>query len=136
MVINPIVGVYIPIIRIPIKGGMTIPNIATFDRGTNRSDLALLFFFFFGRFSARLDMRCYCLWLSFCQADCFPFPPHGRRGVQGRFASFFWNRKKTLNISQLIYLHNIYIYIYNIHGGPLPLINGVITPISSFFFTR
>ena len=29
MVINPIVGVYIPIIRIPIKGGMTIPNIAT-----------------------------------------------------------------------------------------------------------
>ena len=34
MVINPIVGVYIPIIRIPIKGGMAIPNIATFDRGT------------------------------------------------------------------------------------------------------
>ena len=34
MVINPIVGVYIPIIRIPIKGVMTIPNIATFDRGT------------------------------------------------------------------------------------------------------
>ena len=36
MVINPIVGVYIPIIRIPIKGGMTIPNIATFDHGTFR----------------------------------------------------------------------------------------------------
>ena len=35
MVINPIVGVYIPIIRIPIKGVMTIPNIATFDRGTS-----------------------------------------------------------------------------------------------------
>ena len=34
MVINPIVGAYIPIIRIPIKGGMTIPNIATFDHGT------------------------------------------------------------------------------------------------------
>ena len=34
MVINPIVGVYIAIIRIPIKGGMTIPNIATFDHGT------------------------------------------------------------------------------------------------------
>ena len=34
MVINPIVGVYIPIIRIPIKGGMTIPDIATFDHGT------------------------------------------------------------------------------------------------------
>ena len=32
--INPIVRVYIPIIRIPIKGGMTIPNIATFDHGT------------------------------------------------------------------------------------------------------
>ena len=26
MVINHIVGVYIPIIRIPIKGGMTIPR--------------------------------------------------------------------------------------------------------------
>ncbi len=24
----------LPIIRIPIKGGMTIPNIATFDHGT------------------------------------------------------------------------------------------------------
>ena len=37
MVINPLVGVYIPIIniiRFPIKGGMTIPNIATFDQGT------------------------------------------------------------------------------------------------------
>ena len=33
--INLIVGVYIPIIRIPIKGGMTIPNIATFDHGTS-----------------------------------------------------------------------------------------------------
>ena len=29
------VGVYIPIIRIPIKGGMTIPNIATFDHDTS-----------------------------------------------------------------------------------------------------
>ena len=27
-------GENIPIIRIPIKGGMTIPNIATFDHGT------------------------------------------------------------------------------------------------------
>ena len=35
MVINPIVGVYIPVIRIPIKGGRSpIPNIATFDHGT------------------------------------------------------------------------------------------------------
>ena len=34
MVINPIVGVYIPIIRIPIKGGMTIPNITSLDPGT------------------------------------------------------------------------------------------------------
>ena len=32
--INPIVGVYIPIIRIPIKGGMTIPNTMSFDPGT------------------------------------------------------------------------------------------------------
>ena len=29
------VGVQIPIIRIPTKGGMTIPNIATFDHGTH-----------------------------------------------------------------------------------------------------
>ena len=28
------IGIYIPIIRIPIIGGMTIPNIATFDHGT------------------------------------------------------------------------------------------------------
>ena len=34
MVIHPIVGVYIPIIRIPIKGGMTIPNIASLDPGS------------------------------------------------------------------------------------------------------
>ena len=34
MVINPIVGIYIPMIRIPIKGWMTIPNTATFDHGT------------------------------------------------------------------------------------------------------
>ena len=32
--LNPIVEVYIPIIRIPIKGGKTIPNTATFDHGT------------------------------------------------------------------------------------------------------
>ena len=31
---NQLVGVYIPIIRTPIKGGMTIPNIGTFDHGT------------------------------------------------------------------------------------------------------
>ena len=35
MVINPIVGVYIPIITIPIKGEMTIPNIGSLDPGTN-----------------------------------------------------------------------------------------------------
>ncbi len=35
MVINPIVGVYIPIIRIPvIKGWMTIPNTRSLDPGT------------------------------------------------------------------------------------------------------
>ena len=37
MVINPIVGVYIPIIRIPIKGGMTIPNISLFHIPSNVS---------------------------------------------------------------------------------------------------
>ena len=36
MVITPIVEVYIPIIRIPIKGGMTIPNIGSLDPGTDR----------------------------------------------------------------------------------------------------
>ena len=34
MVINLIVGFYIPIIRIPIKGGMTIPNARSLDPGT------------------------------------------------------------------------------------------------------
>ena len=29
-----VAGSKLPIIRIPIKGGMTIPNIATFDHGT------------------------------------------------------------------------------------------------------
>ena len=34
--INLIIGVYIPIMRIPIKGGRSpIPNIVTFDHGTN-----------------------------------------------------------------------------------------------------
>ena len=42
MVINPIVGVYIPIVRIPIKGGMTIPYIATFDPGTYKGYLLVL----------------------------------------------------------------------------------------------
>ena len=32
--LNPIVGVYIPIKRIPIKGGMTIPNTTSLDPGT------------------------------------------------------------------------------------------------------
>ncbi len=37
MVINPIVGVYIPIIRIPIKGWMTIPNTRSLDPGSHGS---------------------------------------------------------------------------------------------------
>ncbi len=32
--INPIVGVYVPIIRIPIKGWMTIPNTRSLDPGS------------------------------------------------------------------------------------------------------
>ena len=40
---------YIPIIRIPIKGGMTIPNIATFDHGTYQALICLGF------------LRCGCL---------------------------------------------------------------------------
>ena len=32
--INPIVGVYIPIITSPIKGEMTIPNTGSLDPGT------------------------------------------------------------------------------------------------------
>ena len=43
MVINPIVGVYIPIIRIPVKGGMTIPNLATFDHGTDVAWVSIYF---------------------------------------------------------------------------------------------
>ena len=34
MIINLIVGVYISIIRIPIKGGMTIPNTRSLDPGS------------------------------------------------------------------------------------------------------
>ncbi len=34
------IGVYIPIIRIPITGGMTIPNLATFDHGTYDGNLS------------------------------------------------------------------------------------------------
>ena len=51
MVINPIVGVYIPIIRIPIKGGMTIPNTTSLDNGTNDSFFfakSLFFVYHFG----------------------------------------------------------------------------------------
>ena len=36
-----IIGAYMPIIRIPIKGGMTIPNITTFDHGTYRIYIGL-----------------------------------------------------------------------------------------------
>ena len=42
MVINPIVGVYIPIIRIPIKGGMTIPNIRSLDPGTYTTSIYIV----------------------------------------------------------------------------------------------
>ena len=55
MVINRIVGVYAPIIRIPIKGGMTIPNIATFDHGT----YACLFDLTMGRHGARCIIATY-----------------------------------------------------------------------------
>ena len=40
MVIKPIVGVYIPIITVPIKGEMTIPNIGSLDPGTYINSLA------------------------------------------------------------------------------------------------
>ena len=39
MVINPMVGVYILIVRVPTKGGMTIPNIGSLDPGTCTSCL-------------------------------------------------------------------------------------------------
>ena len=42
MVINPIVGVYIPIIRIPIKGWMTIPNTRSLDPGSYYPPVDLL----------------------------------------------------------------------------------------------
>ena len=51
MVINPIVGVYIPIITIPIKGEMTIPNIGSLDPGTHaKYELSTFagFYLFFG----------------------------------------------------------------------------------------
>ena len=47
--LNPIVGVYISIIRILIESGMTIPNIATFDHGTCKfsTDVKTWITFFF-----------------------------------------------------------------------------------------
>ena len=51
MVINLIVGVYIPIVRIPYKGGMTIPNMRSLDPATTERNSftkhhKVLFFFF------------------------------------------------------------------------------------------
>ena len=46
MVINPIVGVYIPIKTIPIKGEMTIPNIGSLDPGTYTLTSVRFFSFF------------------------------------------------------------------------------------------
>ena len=43
MVINPIVGVYIPIITIPIKGEMTIPNIGSLDPGTYNYNICSIY---------------------------------------------------------------------------------------------
>ena len=37
MVLKPIVGVYILIVRISTKGGMTIPNIGSLDLGTYKT---------------------------------------------------------------------------------------------------
>ena len=39
MIINLVVGVNIPIVRIPMKGGMTVPNAWSFDPGTYRMEL-------------------------------------------------------------------------------------------------
>ena len=59
MVINPIVGVYIPIIRIPIKGGMTIPNIGSLDHGTYKgcSGMILQVESMFGMLDLRIPFK-------------------------------------------------------------------------------
>ena len=58
MVINLIVGVYIPIVRIPYKGGMTIPNMRSLDPATTERNSFTkhhkVLFFFFG-FAFPLD---------------------------------------------------------------------------------
>ena len=67
MVINPIVGVYIPIIRIPIKGGMTIPNIATLDHGTYSAPLFHpIYSWFLGAPSRSTSMVCHIITLEMC----------------------------------------------------------------------
>ena len=71
MVINPLVGVYIPIIRIPIKGGMTIPNIATFDHGTYE-----FIHLFPGKWTTQMNM-------SFVSQE----PPTWGGGLQGNSPS-------------------------------------------------
>ncbi len=65
MVINPIVGVYIPIIRIPIKGGMTIPNIATFDHGTYNGVVKYVGRPYFSPFS-KTGVSFSCSYMSLC----------------------------------------------------------------------
>ena len=57
MVINPIVGVYIPIITIPIKGEMTIPNIASLDPGTYiyLCVLLILMVSYVGKYTSPMD---------------------------------------------------------------------------------
>ena len=78
MVINPIVGVYIPIIRIPIKGGMTIPNIATFDHGTY-SEIRVVPWVGCN-FSGRSPVSFRFLQSSFPDANRTLFTPEGRGG--------------------------------------------------------
>ena len=97
MVINPIVGVYIPIIRIPIKGVMTIPNISTFDRGTN-----------FPR--QILGMERGPLWpLRFQRVHIVPFqtttPNNSRLTIAGRFVggSFFGTFRYMIFHNQSMY---------------------------------
>ena len=81
MVINPIVGVYIPIIRIPIKGGMIIPNIATFDHGTY-ADQSILWIL--GRYYGRAQAP-WCERINSTKGwpNSWPFPARKKKQTTG-----------------------------------------------------
>ena len=90
MVINPIIGFYIPIIRIPIKGGMTISNIATFDHGTY--DLHAVYIYIYHEPS-------YTLYLPYTYTH-IPSHTHYFGGFQHYWNHIFARKSEVLRLLQ------------------------------------